>query len=277
MSSTLTARQQREREFFDEYWSRYQEHALVNLDPIEGKERRPWNSYWHVFEAAKTQYEGGARKLLDFGCGAGTNSVRFALLGFQVSGFDISPRCIAIAKQVAAAHGLSDRTHFSVQASENLEYRNDSFDVVVGIDILHHVEIVASVKECLRVLRPGGVAYFREFVEVPAFDRVRNTTLVRFFFPNGKNLERWTYITDDERKMTDQDITAIRELCNNVVEKRFYIFARLDRFIRRPHDRSASFMEQVDYLLCKKIPALNKLGGSVVLEIYGENQKQFHS
>ena len=186
MSGNLTDRQQREREFFDEYCSRYNTRVL-NLAPIEGKERRPWNPYWYVFEAAKKHYEGGARKLLDFGCGVGINTVRLALIGFQVSGFDISPRCIATAEQLAAAHGVSDRTHFSVQASENLEYPNDSFDVVVGIDILHHVEIAPSVNECLRVLRPGGTAYFREWVEVPAFDCVRNTPPVRFFFPNKKN------------------------------------------------------------------------------------------
>ena len=264
----LTPRQRREREFFDEYWSRYRDSAQVNLDAIAGKEHRPWNPYWCIFESAKRLYESGARKLLDFGCGGGVNAVILATLGFEVTGFDISPRCVETAKQVAEAHQLSDRCHFSVQASESLEYPDEYFDVVVGIDILHHVEIASSVAECLRVLASGGTALFKEFVEVPAIDRFRNTAVVRVFFPKEKILDHWVYITEDERKMNDQDIALIRELCPNLTEKRFTVFARLDRLLRRPGDRCASFLEKFDYWLCNKIPALNRLGGSVVLELY---------
>lgn len=272
MPSELTARQLRERAFFDEYWSRFGDVEQVNLDVIAGKETRPWNSYWHVFEAAKKLYAAGARKLLDFGCGGGTNAGILATLGYEVTGFDISPKCVATAKQIVTAHGLSDRCHFSVQASERLEYPDNYFDVVVGIDILHHVEIGSSVAECLRVLKPGGgVALFREFVEVPAFDRVRNTALVRLLFPNGKTLDHWAYITEDERKLTDQDIALIRGLCPSTTEKRFTVLARLDRLLRRPGKGSASTMEKIDYWLCNRIPALNKFGGSVVLEFHKDS------
>ncbi len=267
----LTARQRREQEFFDEYWSRFRDGAQVNLDPIAGKERRPWNSYWYVFEAAKGLYEAGARKLLDFGCGGGINAAILASLGFEVTGFDISPRCVENAKQVAQAHQFSDRCHFSVQASESLEYPDEYFDAVVGIDILHHVEIASSVAECVRVLTPGGTALFREFIEVPPIDRVRNTALVRIFFPKEKILDHWGYITEDERKMNDQDIALIRELCPNMTEQRFTVFARLDRLLRSPGDRRASYLEKFDYWLCNKIPALNKLGGSVVLELHKDS------
>jgi len=266
MLSWLTPRQQREREFFDEYWSRYQP-PEVDFDVVQGNERRPWNSYWYVFEAAKQCYQSGARKLLDFGCGGGAHAVTLAAMGYEVSGFDISPRSIETARQVAAAHGLADRIQLSVQTSERLDYPDNYFDVVVGIDILHHVEIAPSVAECIRVLRPGGVAFFREFIEVPAFDRVRNTALVRFFFPNTKTLDLWHHITDDERKLNAQDIAAMRALCPALMETRFHVFARLDRLLRRHGGRGASRMEMLDYWLCKKLPALNRLGGSVVLQL----------
>src|SRR5690349_17845050 len=99
--SLLTPRQQREREFFDEFWSRCEELPVVNFDPISGKERRPWNPYWHVVESVKKQYEDGARTLLDFGCGGGTYAAIFASLGLRVSAFDISPRSIETARKVA--------------------------------------------------------------------------------------------------------------------------------------------------------------------------------
>jgi 2-polyprenyl-3-methyl-5-hydroxy-6-metoxy-1,4-benzoquinol methylase len=266
MPQGITERQQREREFFEEYWSRCDVNAPVNFDPIAGRERRPWNPYWYVFEAAQKQRDAGARRLLDFGCGVGIDSIRFAILGFDVSGFDITPRCVEAAKQLAATYHLSESTHFSVQASESLTYPNESFDVVVGVDILHHVDVSASVAECMRVLKRGGVAVFKEWVDVALFDRIRNTALVSLFFPKERNLD--AYITEDERKLNAQDLAIIRNLCPTMTERRFYIFARLDRLLRSQNERSASFMERVDWWLCSKIPSLSKLGGSVVLELH---------
>lgn len=265
--SLLTPRQQREREFFDAYWSRCEEFPGVNFDLISGKERRPWNPYWHVVESVKKHYESGARTLLDFGCGGGIYAAIFASLGFRVSAFDISPRSIETARKVAAGHGLSQDIEFSVQRAEDLHYADNTFDVVVGIDVLHHVEIAPSVAESIRVLKPGGIAFFREWIEVPGLDYLRNSAPIRFFFSNEKNLNPCAYITQDERKLTKRDLAVIRGLCSAMTERRFYIFARLDRLLRNPQNRSASFMEKADYFLCRKIPSLNKLGGSVVLEL----------
>ena len=262
MSSCLTPRQQRERAFFDEYWLRYPL-PQPEFDVIQADAPKLWNSYWYVLEAAKVRYEAGARKLLDFGCGGGANAVTFAAIGYEVSGFDVSPRSIEIARQIAKAHGLSNSIHLSVQTSERLEYSDDYFDVVVGIDILHHVEIAASVAECMRVLRPGGVAFFRECVEVPAFDRIRNTAPARFLFPNKRSFEYC--ITDDERKLNVNDIAAIRALCPAMIENRFYIFARLDRLLRTRGPKSP--LEKFDYWLCKKLPLLNKFGGAAVFQL----------
>ena len=100
-------------------------------------------------------------------------SVLFAKQGFDVHGFDISPQNVARATALAQRYGLSERAHFSVQAAEHLTYPNDCFDVVVGLDILHHVEIGTTIRECLRVLKPGGNAVFHEPVEAMVFDRLR--------------------------------------------------------------------------------------------------------
>jgi 2-polyprenyl-3-methyl-5-hydroxy-6-metoxy-1,4-benzoquinol methylase len=205
--------------------------------------------------------------LLDAGCGEGIYATLFAAIGFDVAGFDISPNCVEAAQHVAAANGFSERTRFSVQATEQLDYPDDCFDVVVGIDVLHHVEVATSVAELLRVLRPGGTALFREFVEVPAFDRVRDTALARFFFPKGKHQDHFEYTTEDERKLTEEDIATIREMCPALVERRFNTIARLDRFLRKPGQRNASNLEKLDHWLCGRMPSLSRFGGSVVLEL----------
>jgi len=155
--TVLTPRQQRERDFFDEHSALYEELAEVNFDAIAGLEHRPWNPYWFVLETAKQLYSAGERTLLDAGCGEGIYATLFAAIGFKVAGFDISPKSVEISRRLATANGFSGSTRFSVQAAEHLNYPDDSFDVVVGVDILHHVEVVPSVAELLRVLRPGGI------------------------------------------------------------------------------------------------------------------------
>jgi 2-polyprenyl-3-methyl-5-hydroxy-6-metoxy-1,4-benzoquinol methylase len=77
-------------------------------------------------------------------------------MGFEVSGFDITPSCIEAATRLGAAYRLSHRIRFSIQTAERVDYPDESFDVVAGIDILHHVEIPAAVAEYLRVLKLGG-------------------------------------------------------------------------------------------------------------------------
>ena len=48
-------------------------------------------------------------KVLDIGCGAGTNSIFLAKNGFDVTGIDISPIAISIAKVRAKEAGLEVR------------------------------------------------------------------------------------------------------------------------------------------------------------------------
>ncbi|HVN45627.1 MAG TPA: class I SAM-dependent methyltransferase, partial [Steroidobacteraceae bacterium] len=178
----LAPRQQREREYYDQYSQRQKDTARVNLGPISGKEHRPWNPYWHFFALVKERFRPGAC-LLDFGCGWGDNTAVFARIGYQVEGFDISERNLEVARQLAASAGVANQVHFGVQTAESLDYSDGQFDVVAGVDILHHVEIPRAIAECRRVLRPGGVAFFIEPLMNPLFDTVRNTRLVQRFWP----------------------------------------------------------------------------------------------
>src|SRR4051794_13115205 len=103
----LTPRQQREREFYNCY-SQDRCDRRVILDPILGNETRPWNSYWHFFELVRGRFRPGAR-LLDFGCGWGSNTILFARIGYEVDGFDISEGNLAVAERLAEEHGVAGR------------------------------------------------------------------------------------------------------------------------------------------------------------------------
>src|SRR5262245_23180103 len=100
MSSTLTARQTREREYFDE-WIRRQQVNEVKFESVEGKETRPWNPYWYLAQVIKGLYVSPSQRLLDFGCGYGYYSLMFGKIGYEVFGFDVSANNIAAAKNLA--------------------------------------------------------------------------------------------------------------------------------------------------------------------------------
>ncbi len=254
--TALTPRQRREKEYYDRYAVSYAR-ADVSFEPIEGKERRPWNSYWQQFHIVQDHFTPGAR-LLDFGCGWGAVSVVFAKIGYEVHGFDISESNIAAARRVAEDYGLDERMSLSVQTAERLEFPDAYFDVVAGVDILHHVDVAPAMRECRRVLRPGGIAVFREPLLSPVFDAVRNWPVTRRFFPNDPSFDR--HITEDERKLEPADIEAIRSVFQDTEITYFRVLSRLEKIV----PSMSKPLERIDRGL-SWVPGMNRVSGYGIL------------
>jgi 2-polyprenyl-3-methyl-5-hydroxy-6-metoxy-1,4-benzoquinol methylase len=264
----LTERQQREKQYYAEY-SRRTAPTEISFDAILGHERRPWNAYWFVSELVMRHFTSKGQKLLDIGCGPGIYSLQFARIGYEVFGFDIASHNITVAKRLAEQYGLEDRTHFAFGITEHLDYPCEYFDVVAGIDILHHVQIAQSVKECLRVLKRGGVAIFKEPIEAPIFDRLRNTRLGKWLYPKTMSFER--HITADEKKLTVDDLMTMRELCPALSIRRFRLFSRLDKIYRNKNAKKSppilAMVAKVDEWVLRAFPFLRPLGGEIVLTL----------
>ncbi len=258
----LTARQARERGYYEEFVRRSSP-DVASLAAVHGDTRRPWNPYWYVIELARRAFGGPGQQLLDFGCGPGTYAVLLAHIGYEVAGFDISPGNITAAQALADRYGVAGRTRFTVGTAEDLQYPSASFDVIVGIDILHHVDILPAMRECLRVLKPGGIAVFKEPIEVPIFDRMRNTRLGRALKPKDASFER--HVTEDERKLTMTDIATIRRLCR-IEERRFRVFSRLEALSghRFQTKAGASRLEMFDQSVLQTCPPFAVFGGNIV-------------
>ncbi len=258
-----TERQKREEEYYNKYVGLLHIDD-ISFDPITSPGRRPWNSYWRVYELAKYYYNNGKRNLLDFGCGAGITSVRFAKIGYEVSGFDISENNIEVGGNLARKYGFEQQINLSMQVAEQLKYPSNYFDIIVGFDILHHVDIKMAIPECLRVLKGNGVAIFREPIEVPLLDYLRNTKLIKYLVPNKKNFTPGIHITDDERKLNKSDIDSIRNVFGEIQEDRFTFISRFDRFLRKYYGQRSSPLEIIDYAIFKILPFTKSLGGDAV-------------
>jgi len=268
--STMSERQLREKEYYEKYAHSFNLNEDIDFSPIEGplleRERRPWNSYWRTYEVPIDFFKNLNNQkatLLDFGCGPGDNSLRFSRIGYYVIGFDISEANIENCKKLFAKNNQSEKATFLVSVAESLPFEDESFNVVSGIDILHHVDIPVAIKEVRRVLKSGGIAIFREPIEVPFLDFIRNTRLVKFFVPNEASLEN--HITEDERKLNINDFKALEKEFPNISIERSLILSRFDKFLRSKNNKKASILEKIDYLLCKIIPFYSQLGGAAVI------------
>jgi 2-polyprenyl-3-methyl-5-hydroxy-6-metoxy-1,4-benzoquinol methylase len=269
--SELSERQLREKKYYDQYANKFDTNQTIDFSPIEGplfeKERRPWNSYWRTYELAVDHFlqnkEARELKLLDFGCGPGDNSLRFNRIGYSVTGFDISETNISNCKKLFEKNNVPSENNFFVSTAEDIKLKEDSFDIVVGIDILHHIDIKKAMLEIRKLLKTGGIAVFREPVEVSFLDWIRNTKLVRFFVPNSVSLEH--HITEDERKLNYNDFEEIQTVFPEMKIERTLILSRLDRFYRNEKSTSVSILERIDYCLIKIIPGYELLGGGAVI------------
>ena len=103
------------------------------------------------------------KKILDLGCGYGEQSLIYLKRGAMVCGIDISPKHIDHATHAALSSGFSrDRFVFKVMDAHILEFEENTFDVVIGYGILHHLDYDIALREVYRVLKLGGRALFVE-------------------------------------------------------------------------------------------------------------------
>lgn len=100
------------------------------------------------------------KEALDYGCGHGMAAVVLARAGAKVTAFDLSPGYAREARERARANG--GVVNCVVAAGEDLPFPDDSFDVVWGNAILHHLALPKAGEELHRVMKPGGVAVFCE-------------------------------------------------------------------------------------------------------------------
>ncbi|HEX8142183.1 MAG TPA: methyltransferase domain-containing protein [Pyrinomonadaceae bacterium] len=127
------------REFFDEVERhRYTEYA-------------PWMPSMMGFD----QFSGA--RLLEIGCGMGTDLLQFARGGARCTGVDLTPRSVEITRHRFALYGMSG--DFMLADGEHLPFADESFDVVYSNGVLHHTpDTERAVREVHRVLRKGGLA-----------------------------------------------------------------------------------------------------------------------
>ncbi len=122
-------------------------------------------------EAVRRQFpDFWPQKILDMGCGAGhtTLPLNDVFPEAEVYGIDIGAPMLRYAAARAASLGRT--LHFSQQDAQATRFPDASFDLVVSTLMLHEMPrpvILAVLRECHRLLRPGGVMVHHDLLGWP--------------------------------------------------------------------------------------------------------------
>lgn len=144
------------------FWSTYQPgFRVTDAQPgssefYERIEQHRYETEPAIREFARFEERGGAR-VLELGCGIGTDGANFARNGAEYVGLDQSPTALSLARRRFAAETVGGE--FVQGSATELPFPDESFDVVYSCGVLHHfTRTQVAVDEIHRVLRPGGEA-----------------------------------------------------------------------------------------------------------------------
>ena len=160
------------------------------------------------------------KKLLEVGCGIGTDLVRFAKGGAEVTGVDLSETALELAGNNARHADVTMRLELA--NGEDMPFEDDAFDVVYGHGVLQYTaEPKKMVAECRRVLRSDGVAIFMVYNRVSWLNGLSKLMHVELEHEDAPVLKKYSIA---EYRALLSDFNDVR-----IAPERFPVKSRLHR------------------------------------------------
>jgi SAM-dependent methyltransferase len=152
------------------YWNRHIHDLEITRHPVGSRRFFDDLDHYH-FEKLHhllrlIDFDGySGQRVLEVGCGAGVDLVRFAKGGALTTGIDLSASAVGLARANFAQQGLHGT--FQVGDGEQLPYRDGCFDLVYAHGVVQYtVNQRRLVEECHRVVKAGGEAIFQVYNRV---------------------------------------------------------------------------------------------------------------
>jgi ubiquinone/menaquinone biosynthesis C-methylase UbiE len=214
------------------------------------------------------------KKILELGCGAGEASVYFAKLGAQVTACDLSGGMLQTAGKLAKRNRVEIAT--AKCSADVLAFYDNSFDIVYAANLLHHVDIEATLVEARRVLKKGGL-----FV---SWDPLAHNPLINVYRQKAIKVR-----TADEHPLKMSDLNIFNRLFSQVeyettwlstllIFLKFYFLERVDPNAERywkkiiyEHKRLERLylaLERIDHLLLRNCTFLQRYCWNVIVFAY---------
>ena len=150
------------------------------------------------------------KQLLDVGCGLGNDLARFAAGGAEVTGIDIAPRAVELARMNFEQRGRRGR--FELMNGEAMTFPDESFDVVYCHPVLHFTPYPdRMISEIHRVLRPGGTAILMTVNRKGWLFRLQKLMKVEIDYPDAPVFRKYSIAEFREMLAPFSDLRIVPE------------------------------------------------------------------
>jgi ubiquinone/menaquinone biosynthesis C-methylase UbiE len=161
------------------------------------------------------------QRLLEVGCGIGTDLVRFAKGGARVTGVDLAQTAIDLARKNFELNGVVPED-LRVANGEALPYADTSFDVVYGHGVIQYTaDAPALIRELHRVLKPGGTGIFMVYNRVSWLNALSKVMKVALEHEDAPVLKKYSIAEFRELLKPFADV--------RIVPERFPVKSRLHK------------------------------------------------
>ncbi|MFO7321149.1 MAG: class I SAM-dependent methyltransferase [Chloroflexota bacterium] len=192
-------------------------------------------------------------KVLEVGCGLGKLTTLLAKSGAKVTAFDLSEMSTYVARERAKLDGVVEQTTFCTAAGEQLPFADETFDVIFGKGVLHHLKAGPSRPELFRVLKRGGKAAFSEPLGMNPLLRI-----ARDYLPYRQKNPRGA-----DKPLTYADIRDWSQGFAYVSVREVQLLSMLERALGR--NNRFTLLRKIDDVLLRQVPPLRRFCRYAVL------------
>lgn len=237
----------REREFHDNRFSDTEKRSASRFYAITGSSGERFREHFNALQPGQ--------RVLELGCGDHAEAWSLSARGVDVTAIDISQVAIDEAIERADREGR-DNLSFSMMNAEAMTFDDSVFDAVIGLGILHHLDLDRAMPQIARVLRPDGWAAFYE-----PMGHNKLIDLYRRFTPDQR--------TPDEHPLLMADLKAMSRWFDDVEYEQFHLLSltALAAIKSRHFDDALARLERLDRRLITRVPALGRYAWMTVLHL----------
>lgn len=192
--------------------------------------------------------------VLEYGSGPGSQAFSLAKQGANVTAIDISDVAISQAREHAEQESLP--INFIRMNAEDLDFPDQSFGVVCGSGILHHLNLESALSEIHRVLKPNGRGIF--------FEPLGHNPFINAYRALTSGLR-----TEDEHPLLTTDLDLARSIFSHVSTHHYHMVSLAATVLPWPAAKAtiSSILNTMDQAIFTRIPIFRRYAWIVVIEL----------